>query len=54
MQVGKTLLKVHEVNIDTSHLPFSPPRKDVKVLIRDPIGAAVCLLIDSVCSGQLG
>jgi hypothetical protein len=53
-QVGKYLYRIHTVEVDLSELPFTPPRTGevMRVEVRDPIGAAVCLLLDSRCSGK--
>lgn len=48
-QVKHHLFKMHEVTLKTDDLPVKVG--EVKLRIRDPIGAAVCLLLDTLCSG---
>ena len=48
------LFKRHMVTLDLSGLPYEPRREGERLTfkIRDPIGAAVCLLMDPRCSGM--
>ena len=52
-QVGNHLFKVHTRKVTLADLPFTP-RRDVEWTfhIRDPIGAAITLLLDQRVSGM--
>ena len=51
----KSFFKVHIVDIDLADLPFKPTRYTrLRVLIRDPIGAALTLVTNRRISGKDG
>jgi hypothetical protein len=50
--VGRDFQRIHEFEVDMSQLPFKPTRTEPwKMYIRDPVGAALSLLMDTSVSG---
>ena len=55
LQAAATFLEDCVAKLDLSTLPFTPPRNEVMdIVVMDPIGAAIRLLLDPRCSGEEG